>query len=235
MKRWTMILRSVVIAAWAVAGCSNAGAPVPTDPQPTGSGVEGLTPADNPAHIATSTAASAEPAVLSLQLTAFPDGGPIPDRYTCSGENASPALLWSGVPAGAKSLALIVYDADAGVDLGAGTDLGFIHWLVFDLPATSLGLPAEATGDTQALAGGLESPNDFHTSAGAAFPGGEVIRGAGYDGPCPPEEHTYVFRLLALDEMLSLPAGTSPRLVLGALEGHVLAVSDWTGTSAPAQ
>jgi hypothetical protein len=235
MNRCTTILGSLVIAAWAVAGCSSAAAPMPTDPQPTASGVEGMTPADNPAPAAASTLASAEPRGLALQLPAFPDGGPIPVRYTCSGENASPALSWSGVPAESKSLALIVYDADAGVDLGAGTELGFIHWLIYDLPATSLGLPAEATGDTQALAGGLESPNDFHTSAGAAFPGGAVVRGAGYDGPCPPEEHTYVFRLLALDDLLGLPAGTSPQLVLGALEGHVLAESDWTGTYAPAQ
>jgi Raf kinase inhibitor-like YbhB/YbcL family protein len=133
------------------------------------------------------------------------------------------------------SLALIVYDADAGSDLGAGTDLGFIHWLVYDLPATLPGLPAEATGNVQALAGGVESPNDFNTAAGAAFPGGAVIRGTGYDGPCPPQEHTYVFRLLALDEPLRLPAGTSPQSVLEALEMHVLAVADWTGTSAPAQ
>ncbi len=172
---------------------------------------------------------------LALQLDSFPDGGPIPDRYTCNGKNASPALSWSGVPVEAKSIALIVYDADAGSDLGAGTDLGFIHWLVYDLSPSVRGLPADATGDAQALAGGLESPNDFHASAGASFPAGAVIRGTGYDGPCPPEEHTYVFRLLALDEMLRLPAGTAPQLVLGALEGHVLAVSDWTGTYAPAR
>ena len=235
MNRWTLILMLGVLGAGTLTACASAGDSLPANSEPITSGEATMSPKDTPIATGTFIPPSVEPTVLTLQVVAFADGGPIPARYTCNGENASPALTWSGVPVEANSLALIAYDADAGPDLGAGTDLGFVHWLVYDLTATTRGLPADATGDAQALAGALESQNDFHASAGAAFPGGALIRGTGYDGPCPPEEHTYVFRLMALDELLDLPAGTSPQSVLDALEGHVLAVSDWTGTYAPAQ
>jgi phosphatidylethanolamine-binding protein (PEBP) family uncharacterized protein len=88
---------------------------------------------------------------------------------------------------------------------------GFIHWTVYDLPSSSSGLPEAATGNSQALSGGIETPNDFSAASGGTFPGGAAIRGTGYDGPCPPNEHTYVFRLLALDALLALPSGSSPQ------------------------
>ena len=235
MKRWIAMLMTGALAAWALAGCSSAETPPPPEPLAATSGQEVATPTETPEASETSMQATSEGTALALQLDAFEDGGAIPDRYTCSGENASPPLSWSGVPAEAQSLALVFYDADAGSDLGAGTDLGFIHWLIYDIPATTAGLPADATRDAQALSGGIETPNDFVGAVGTTFPGGAAIRGEGYDGPCPPEEHTYVFRLLALDEPLGLPTGTSPQSVLDALEGHVLASADWTGTYAPAQ
>jgi hypothetical protein len=227
--RWIAILISGTLAAWTLAGCASAEAPSPPEPLSATSGVEGITPTDTPEVSGPSAPAPA----LALQLDAFTDGGAIPSHYTCSGENASPSLSWSGIPAEAQSLALIVYDADAGPDLGAGTDLGFIHWMVYDLPTTSAGLPEGATGNPQALDGGIETTNDFSTASGGTFPGGAAIRGAGYDGPCPPDEHTYVFRLLALDRPLALPTGSSPQSVLAALEGHVLAAADRTGTYTP--
>jgi Raf kinase inhibitor-like YbhB/YbcL family protein len=235
MNRGIEILMSGALAAWAMAGCSTAAEPSLPEPQSITSGVEELSPTGTLEAGATSTRVLAVATSMKVRLDAFADGGAIPDRYTCSGENASPAVSWSGVPANAQSLVLIVYDADAGPALGPGTDLGFIHWLVYDLLPTTPGLPAGATRDAKALAGGVEAPNDFHASAGATFPGGAVIRGAGYDGPCPPEEHAYVFRLLALDELLGLPAGTSAQSVMDALAGHVVAAADWTGTYAPAQ
>jgi hypothetical protein len=190
---------------------------------------EKTTPTDTPQLGAPS---APEPA-LALQLDAFADGGAIPNRYTCNGENVSPSITWSGVPIEARSLTLIVFDADAGPDLGAGTDLGFIHWMVYDLPSTSSGQPEGATGNALALGGGIETLNDFSSAGGGTFPGGATIRGTGYDGPCPPNEHTYVFRLLALDELTALPSGSSSQSVLTALEGHVLAAADWTGTYTP--
>lgn len=166
-----------------------------------------------------------------LRSAAFPDGGEIPGRYTCNGANESPPLEWSGVPAGA--LMLIVYDPDAGRDLGATTELGFIHWLVYDLPVSATGLSAGATGDAKAPMGGVEAANDFIAAVGSTFPGGSAIRGTGYDGPCPPERHAYVFRLMALDQPLGLPSGSPPQSVLQAMEGHTLAMADWVGTYSP--
>ncbi len=230
MDRWIAILISGALAAWGLAGCASGQAPSPPEPQPAPSGLDGMMPTDTADASVTSTPVP----TLALQLDAFADGGAIPNRYTCSGENASPSLSWSGIPAEARSLTLIVYDADAGPELGAGTDLGFIHWMVYDLPTGSTGLPEGATGNAQALDGGIETPNDFFTASGGTFPGGAAIRGAGYDGPCPPDEHTYVFRLLALDEPLALPTGSPPQAVLALLEGHVVAAADWTGTYTPA-
>jgi Raf kinase inhibitor-like YbhB/YbcL family protein len=174
------------------------------------------------------------PADLVLHIDAFGEGGAIPDRYTCVGANDSPAVSWSGVPTAAQALVLIVFDGDAGADLGAGNDLGFLHWMVYDLPPTAEGLPLGATGDERLLAGGIETANDFAEAAGGRFPGGAGIRGTGYDGPCPPAQHTYVFRLLALRESLDLAAGTPYPSVLSALEGRVLAVADFRGVYPPA-
>jgi Raf kinase inhibitor-like YbhB/YbcL family protein len=230
MRRWFAALGFGMLAANALVGCSSATA---TPPQPTPiaatHGSEAVPPTMASDSGATSSSPPVESAALALRLEAFDDGGMIPDRYTCSGENGSPAVSWSGVPAGSQTLILIVYDADAGIELGAGTELGFIHWLVYDIPATTAGFPQGATRDSQALAGGIETSNDFLTAAGATFPGGGVVHGTGYDGPCPPEQHTYVFRLLALNQPLGLPDGTSPQSVLDELEGHVLGAADWTG------
>ena len=229
MNRWETILITTTLAAWTLVGCATGEAPLPPEPQATTSGNDGITPTDTPQLSSPSAPAPA----LALQLDAFADGSAIPNRYTCNGENVSPSITWSGVPGEARTLALIVFDADAGPDLGAGTDLGFIHWMVYDLPSTSSGLPEGATGNAQALGGGIETPNDFSAASGGIFPGGAAIRGTGYDGPCPPVEHTYVFRLLALDAPLALSTDSSPQSVLAALEGHVLAAADGTGTYSP--
>jgi Raf kinase inhibitor-like YbhB/YbcL family protein len=104
--------------------------------------------------------------------SAVTEGRPIDVRFTCDGEDVSPALAWEGVPEGTAELALVVEDPDAP---GAT----FTHWLVFGLDPTAGGLPEGARPQG-------EGTNDF----------GDV----GYGGPCPPggEEHRYVFRLLAL-------------------------------------
>jgi hypothetical protein len=169
---------------------------------------------------------------FALRSPAFADGADIPLRFTCDGENLSPPLEWAGVPEGAGALMLVAYDPDAGRDLGASTDLGFIHWLVIDLPAASNGLPEGASSSAAALQGAAEAANDFAAAAGSTFPGGAIIRGSGYDGPCPPARHTYVFRLLALDAPLGLPGGTAASEAITAAEGRILGVADWTGSYA---
>jgi Raf kinase inhibitor-like YbhB/YbcL family protein len=154
---------------------------------------------------------------ISLRSPAFADGGMIPKEYTCDGAGGSPPLEWSGVPAAAKGLALIVDDPDAPM----GT---FSHWVVVDLPPRINGLKAGvpaggvvppaslvASGDAAPEAGARQGENDF----------GDV----GYGGPCPPSgTHRYFFRLYALDRPLGL-AGKAPTRsdVLAAIKGHVLA------------
>jgi Raf kinase inhibitor-like YbhB/YbcL family protein len=227
--------RRIALTAFAllVAGCSGAGTlPIETSPviAVSGSEAQPATPV-----LATSAWAPAEADALALHIDAFEDGGAIPDTHTCIGDNESPAVSWSGVPAEAQSLVLIVYDADAGADLGAGNELGFLHWMVYDISPMTAGLPLAATGNAQALAGGIETSNDFSGAAGGTFPGGAVIRGTGYDGPCPPAQHTYVFRLLALSQPLGLKAGTPYQSVMSAVEGSALAVADWTGIYPPSK
>ena len=146
---------------------------------------------------------------ISLQSPAFASGGAIPSVHTCDGEDSSPALSWTGVPAGAKSLALLCEDPDAPRGL-------WVHWVLYDLPASASSLP-EAVPPRESLpGGGTHGKNDF----------GKL----GYGGPCPPGgTHRYFFRLYALDRTLSLPAGASRADVLRAMEGHVLAEGELLG------
>jgi Raf kinase inhibitor-like YbhB/YbcL family protein len=147
---------------------------------------------------------------FTLETKAFPKGGEIPSKYTCTGEDVSPALSWSGAPQGTKSFALIVEDPDAP----SGT---FTHWIVYDLPGITHQL-AENIAKTDDLGGGgRQGRNDFHR--------------VGYGGPCPPpgKAHRYFFRLYALNTTLNLPPGASKQEVEGALRGHVIGKAELMG------
>ncbi|MDD2695986.1 MAG: YbhB/YbcL family Raf kinase inhibitor-like protein [Anaerolineales bacterium] len=143
---------------------------------------------------------------MSIQITsaAFSEGGAIPKKYTCDGEDLSPPLQWSGMPAQAKSLALIMDDPDAPV----GT---WVHWVVFDLSPQTSGLAEGVSGV------GVQGVNSF--------------RKLSYGGPCPPRgaPHRYYFKLYALDLLLALPQGTSKAEVEKAMQGHVLAEGQLMG------
>jgi Raf kinase inhibitor-like YbhB/YbcL family protein len=141
---------------------------------------------------------------LRLTTTAFTPGGDIPARFTCDGEDVSPALGWDGVPEGTRSFALVMDDPDAP----RGT---WQHWLVYRLPADARDLPEAVPADEALPAGARQGRNDF--------------RRAGYGGPCPPPgpAHRYYFRLYALDIMLDVKPG-APRAALDrAMLGHILA------------
>ena len=140
---------------------------------------------------------------FSVTTKAFAPGGDIPRQYTCDGQDASPALEWSGVPAGTKSFALIADDPDAP----AGT---WTHWVLFDLPASADNLPESVPKTADLPGGGHQGRNDF----------GRV----GYGGPCPPpgSPHRYFFKLYALDAPLNLKGGASRADVEKAMKGHVL-------------
>ena len=147
-----------------------------------------------------------------MQLTSpeFRSGAFITSRFTCDGENISPKLEFADVPAGARSLVLLMDDPDAPG--GCWT-----HWVVADLPATCVGLP-EAQPRTQFICGGSpQGINDF----------GHL----GYGGPCPPrgKPHRYFFRLYALDAELAISPGQTKAVVEAALKSHVLAASELIG------
>lgn len=151
----------------------------------------------------TTTPAATGPMVF--ESAAFGSGQPVPAEYTCDGDDTSPPLTWSGVPTDAESLALEMIDRDAD---------GFIHWLVFDIPPDTTGMPAAASVGAELGDGAKQAINTFGD--------------AGYGGPCPPpgEEHEYVFRLYALDVELGLEGGGSARNVQQALADHILALSE---------
>jgi Raf kinase inhibitor-like YbhB/YbcL family protein len=146
---------------------------------------------------------------LTLSSSAFQNGMAIPERYTCSGHNQSPAISWSGVPPRTASFALIVDDPDAPLS-------SFVHWVIYNLPANAKALP-ESVPTSRSAEGGEQGVNGS----------GEI----GYMGPCPPpgKPHHYHFRLYALDRTLELEAGVTAHEVLTAIDGHVLARSELVG------
>jgi Raf kinase inhibitor-like YbhB/YbcL family protein len=149
---------------------------------------------------------------LAITSAAFADGGPIPARHTCQGEDVSPSLAWTALPAGTKSLALIVDDPDAPDP--AAPKRTWVHWVLYNLPATAAGL-AEAV--TALPAGTLQGRNDWGRT--------------GYGGPCPPiGRHRYFHKLYALDTVLPDLGEPTKATLERAMEGHVLAKAELVGT-----
>jgi len=147
-------------------------------------------------------------ATITLSSTSLKDGK-VPREYTCDGTDASPPLTWTAPPGGTRSLALVVIDPDAP----GGT---FTHWVLFNLPAGSGGLPQAVPMQGQLSDGSVQGRNDF----------GRL----GYSGPCPPpgNPHRYVFTLFALDRTLDATAGSDPSQVESKMNGHVLARAEMT-------
>lgn len=151
--------------------------------------------------------------VGGLQLTspAFEDGGTIPEVYGRDAENVNPPLAVESVPGGAESLTLILDDPDA-VDPAGKV---WLHWLVWNVPPSRTEI-SEGWEPTAAV----EGLNDF----------GE----RGYGGPDPPDgEHTYRFKLYALDATLHVAESAGKRDVGQAMQDNRLAQTQLTGTYAP--
>lgn len=131
---------------------------------------------------------------MQLDSPAFADGQPIPRLYTLEGSNLSPPLRWSGIPPATRSLCLVLDDPDAMP--GA-----WVHWVVYDIPASSLGLPAGLPGSAR-LADGSHQGRCW---------GVHRFTRHGYQGPQPPPgpPHRYRFTLTALADRLGLPEGAS--------------------------
>lgn len=139
---------------------------------------------------------------ITLRSSAFEEGGMIPRKYTCDGQDISPPLAWDSIPPGTKSLALICDDPDAPRG-------DWVHWVMFNLPAETRQLPENVPPKKELPNGALQGSNDF--------------RKIGYGGPCPPGgTHRYFFKLYALDTLLKLHAGASKADLLKAMQGHIL-------------
>jgi Raf kinase inhibitor-like YbhB/YbcL family protein len=147
---------------------------------------------------------------FALRSPDFANGANIPRAFTCEGEDRSPALEWSEAPSGTKTFALIADDPDAP----AGT---WVHWVIYNIPGNARVLAGSVEKKEQLADGSRQGRNDF--------------RKAGYNGPCPPpgKAHRYFFKLYALATELTLPAGASKSDVERAMEGYILARTEWMG------
>jgi len=149
---------------------------------------------------------------LTIASAAFADQGEIPARYTCQGDDCSPPLSWSGIPGGAKSLALIVDDPDAPDP--AAPRMTWVHWLLYNLPADTTGLAAAVR---ELPAGTRAGINDFKRTT--------------YGGPCPPiGRHRYFHKLYALDIVLPDLHQPTKAALEKAMAGHILAQAQVMGT-----
>ncbi len=146
---------------------------------------------------------------FELTSTAFANGDPIPMKYTCDDQDISPPLQWKDPPEGTRSFALICDDPDAPV----GT---WVHWVLYNLPGSTLSLPEAVPSDANLPDGGRHGQNSWGRSD--------------YGGPCPPGgTHRYFFKLYALDTELELDSGASKEELLRVMEGHVLAEAETMG------
>jgi len=141
---------------------------------------------------------------MKIESTAFQNNQSIPSLYTCDGANINPPLTFSDIPAGAKSLALIMDDPDAP----SGT---WDHWLFWNLPPSVTEIK-EGVPPAEAIVGVNSWPK------------------IAYGGPCPPDrEHRYFFKLYALDTMLNLSRGSTKKEVESAMSGHIIAQAELVG------
>jgi Raf kinase inhibitor-like YbhB/YbcL family protein len=150
---------------------------------------------------------------MILISPSFKNQGEIPKKFTCDGEDISPALSWSNVPSGTKVLALIVDDPDAPDPANPRTT--WVHWVLYNIPVTTNAL-SEGMEKKDLPQGVLEGLNDSKRT--------------GYGGPCPPiGKHRYFHKLYALD--ITLPDLNRPTKAQleKAMEGHILSKTDLVG------
>lgn len=147
---------------------------------------------------------------MNIVSSAFPNGGHIPKKYTCEGENIHPPFRFENIPQNAQSLVFVVTDPD--VPLSIRKDGLWVHWLVFDI-----------------------APSTQYVEEGKGFPSGvegiQTSFGNTYVGPCPPDrEHRYFFTLYALDCFLHLTENATLSQIKKAMEGHIVEEASLLGT-----
>lgn len=169
-----------------------------------------------------SSTAAAQPAPTSLTVTSptLTAGQPIPKQHTADGENTSPALNWTGAPGATKSFAVVCEDPD--VLLPPTNPQPFVHWVIYNIPATAKGLPANIPIDPAAampadVAGAIQGPSGFRRPI--------------YRGPAPPpgKPHHYHFIVYALD-VAGLPAGLTRAQLTEAMAGHIVGQGELVAT-----
>lgn len=151
---------------------------------------------------------------MKLTSSAFAAGMPIPAKFTCEGQDISPALSWQNPPRGVRSYVLVVDDPDAPDP--AAPQRTWVHWLLYNLPAETAGLP-EGVASDDLPPGTLEGRNDWNRT--------------GYGGPCPPiGRHRYFHKLYALNTVLPDLGRPDKAALVAAMEGHVLDEAQLMGT-----
>jgi Raf kinase inhibitor-like YbhB/YbcL family protein len=157
---------------------------------------------------------AAKESTMHITSPAFVANADIPAKFTCQGGDRSPPLAFADLPAGTKSLALIVDDPDAPDPAAPRTT--WVHWVVYNLPPQTTELP-EAVAPAALPPGTREGVNDWKRS--------------GYGGPCPPVgRHRYFHKLFALDTVLPDLKKPSKSALEKAMQGHILARAELVGT-----
>ena len=170
------------------------------------------------AAVALSTPSAAQPTAVKLTVTSptLTAGQPIPKQHSADGENTSPAFAWTGAPATTQSFALICDDPDVPMPQP------FVHWVIYNIPGTAKGLPANIPIDPAAampaeIAGATQGPSGFRRPI--------------YRGPAPPpgKVHNYHFTVFALD-VAGLPAGLTKAQLVEAMAGHIVGQGELVAT-----
>ena len=166
------------------------------------------------ASMAFEVGAQDAPETISVTSSAFDHHGMVPESNSAYGANVSIDLTWADLPEGTQQLALICDDPKV-VEIGM-MEQPFVHWVMYNIPASASGLPAGLPSDATLEMEGLEG----------AVNGLNGLRRPGYFGPRPPANgqlHAYHFRVYALDDALNLEPGLGKAELLDAMNGHVLA------------
>jgi hypothetical protein len=155
---------------------------------------------------------SARPASIGVTSPAFSRSGEIPKKHTCEGEDVAPPIAWTGLPAGAKSIALVVDDPDAPDP--KAPKMTWVHWVLYDIPPDATGLPE---GGKPLPPGTREGTSDFKRT--------------GYGGPCPPVgRHRYFHKVYALDVSLGDLGSPTKAALEKAMAGHIVGQGELVGT-----
>jgi Raf kinase inhibitor-like YbhB/YbcL family protein len=172
---------------------------------------------------ATPAPATQRPAPMILTTTAWPDGGQIPAKYTQAGEQVSPELKWTNVPAGTQSFVVNMLDPDVSIQRGTETQP---HWIVWNIPGSATGLP-------EGVPHGADLPDGSHqiSASGPQYRG----PGAAANGPL----HHYTLEVYALDTKIDVAASADAQPVtaavmtranvMKAMQGHVLGKAVYVG------